>query len=134
MTHDNPLSGENIYESIKTTSRQRRIAPLEFFKEFLSDIWMDNTEEEAFQQWRVKVEHYPWYADDALYCLDAVIANPPDNLVEIMQQHGWIMLYHESEDSVEPYAFDEYLEWLKQMRDRFRAIYDSAPATRDDAG
>lgn len=119
-------AGRELLDAIRETSRQRLAAPLEFFKEFLREIWMDNSPEEALAQWRVKVEQFPWYATDALTCLDAIIADPPSNLVEIMQQDGWIMLYHESATEVQPYTFEEYLEWLRQMRDEFQMVYDAA--------
>jgi hypothetical protein len=43
-----------------------------------------------------------------------------------MQQDGWIMLYHEDAEEVRPYSYDEYLDWLRQMRDEFRDVYDTA--------
>ena len=128
MSKSDWFDGEKILQSIKEDSRKRRAAPLEFFQQFLCDIWMDNTEEEAMDQWEVKVKQGPWYAEDALYCMDAVIANPPENLVEILENEGWIILYHNCDQPDErPYTDEEHYEWLKQMRDEFRAIYDNAP-------
>ncbi len=128
MANLNYLGDENILEQIEETSNRRRNAPLEFFCEFLDEIWKDNTEEEALQQWKAKVEYFPWYADDALFCLDAIIQNPPANLIELMQEHGWLMLYHEPDEAGEelPYTFEEYLDWLKKMRSEYALIYDNA--------
>ncbi len=124
-------NGEALLRSIREDSKQRRTTPIEFFKQFLSDIWIDNTQEEAMQQWTVKVQQFPWYADDALYCLEKVIENPPDNLIDLMEEYGWIIMYHEPDElgNETPYTYEEYLEYLKQMRDKFRKIYDSAPSS-----
>jgi hypothetical protein len=108
-------------------SRKLRANPLKTFIDFLERIWMDNTEEEALFQWKQIVEDSSWHADDYLYCIDAVIANPPENLVEIMEDRGWLILSHNYDQPDErPYTDEEYYEWLKQMRDEFRAIYNKA--------
>ena len=125
MSNPDWLDGEKILQSIKEDSRKRRAAPLETFIDFLRAIWMDNTDEEALFQWKKSVDQSPLYAEDALYCIDAVIANPPENLVEIMENQGWIILSRNYDQPDErPYTDEEYYEWLKQMRDEFRAIYD----------
>lgn len=128
MPDHDELSGEKILESIRADSAQRRSAPLEGFREFLRAIWMDNTEEEALRQWQVKVDQFPWWADDALFSLDWVIANPPKNLVDLMQEHGWLLLHHEPDSSGDEreYSREEYLGWLKEMTERFRRIYEKA--------
>jgi hypothetical protein len=112
---------------IEKDSRERRAAPLKTFVDFLERIWMDNTEEEALFQWQRMVKNFPLYARDYLYCIDAVIANPPENLVEIMEDRGWLILsYNYDQPDERPYTDEEYYEWLKQMRDEFRAIYNKA--------
>ena len=117
---------------LQKASRKRRAAPLETFIDFLQIIWMDNTPEEALSQWKRTVKNSPSYADDALYCIDVVIAKPPENLVEIMENEGWLILYHNCEQPDErPYTDEEYYEWLKQMRDEFRAIYNQANITNN---
>jgi len=130
MENSQQLNGEDILRSIREDSSKRRAEPIEFFKKFLSDIWMDNSEEQAIQQWEVKVNQFPWYAEDALYCLSTVIDNPPPNLIELMEEYGWIVLYHEPDDSGNEtrYTYEDYLEWLKHIKSKFRAIYDAAPS------
>ncbi len=118
--------GKALLDTIKSDSRKRRAAPIEFFRVFLRDQFKDNTYEEAKSLWSDKAEHFPWYADDALYCISAVIENPPRNLVEIMQEEGWLMLSHDGEtgDS-RPFSESEYLDWLKNMYTDFKSVYDS---------
>jgi hypothetical protein len=122
--------GEHRLEIIETTSRGRRAAPQDFFIEFLEDLWSDNTAAEAMAQWNVKVEQFPWYAADALHCLRTVIEDPPSNLVEILQRHGSVFLFHEAEGLRPPreYTRNEYIDWLRRMYEDFREVYDSAVA------
>jgi hypothetical protein len=115
--------GEKILQSIKEDSKHRRENPIKTFCEFLEAIWMDNTEQEALVQWNIKVEQAPWYAKDVLDCLNQIIENPPSNLIGLLSVHGWISLYHE-EGSTEEYTYDEYVNWLKNLRDQYEDIYE----------
>lgn len=119
-------------ENLPPHRRARREQPLDFFRQFLRAIWMDNTEEEAEEQWRQKVTFFSDYADDALFCLDWVVANPPDNLPDILVDDGWIALYRESDDpqaEIEDFTFDETVEWLRDMTDHFKEIYEEGKAS-----
>ncbi|HYH05358.1 MAG TPA: hypothetical protein VEC37_19870, partial [Bacillota bacterium] len=131
MSNENWFNGENILKNIKEDSKKRRANPLACFCDFLEAIWMDNTAEEALFQWKVKVEQFPWYADDALYCINEVTNNPPLNLIELMQKHGWLYLCHQESPNEEPFTYEEYLEWLKKLHDQYQAIYDNAPVHED---
>ena len=136
MTEADWFDAEGMLADIRAESARRRAAPLSFFAQFLSDIWKGSTPEEADYSWRVKVEHYPWYADDALYCLNAVLADPPDDLLDIMREHGWLSLEHEMDaQGVErPYSFDDVVDWLRDMRDRYRTVYEEFPTTVNESG
>jgi hypothetical protein len=99
------------------------------FRDFLSQIWVDNTEEEAEAIWRRRVELNPWWSEQALQSVDAVLADPPPDLREQLQEHGWISLYHHVDrDTVRPYSQAETVEWLRGVAERFRAIYERANA------
>lgn len=128
MSGSEEFNGASIMKYIKELSQHKRAAPLECFITFLHDICRDNTEEEALSQWKVKVEQFPWYADDALFCMDWVIENPPEDLRQLLEQHGWIPLYHEDEETGEmvDYTPAETLDWLRTLRDQYKAIYTQA--------
>jgi len=122
------ISGDELLQQIKVTSKKRRRNPQEFFCDFLSGIWKDNTDEEAMVQWKVKVEQFPWYADDAIYCMEEIISNPPKNLIELLKKHGWIYLYHEEILPDEPeYTDEEYIQWVKNMYASYKRIYEKFP-------
>ncbi|MBN2493261.1 MAG: hypothetical protein JXR96_01615 [Deltaproteobacteria bacterium] len=103
--------------------RKRREAPLAFFRGFLRAVWRDNTEAEALEQWRQKVELFPDYAEDALYCMQQVLASPPPDLAEILSDEGWLPLYHDRGDEIADYSFEETVEFVQAMHARLEAIY-----------
>lgn len=127
MDGKNIFDGDELLKSIKEDSKKRRENPIDFFCEFLRGFWMDNTSEEAMFQWKEHVREFPWYADDALYCINEIIMSPPDNLIELVQQNGWLYLDHETYNEIIPYTFKEYINWIKQMKDEFQEIYNNAP-------
>lgn len=90
-------------------------AGLEKFDEFLETIWMDNTREEAFALWKYITSNSSQYKQDVLSALEYVLLNPPKDLIERMQQKGWIFLLHDDpEESL--YSFTEHLDWLREMK------------------
>lgn len=95
---------------------------------FFETVWMDNTDEEALAVWSHLASGGSTYADDMLACLDAAVADPPDDLVEVMAECGWIYLAHTAQDDSRadpsgdpaPYSFAEHVDWLATMTERFR--------------
>lgn len=130
---DDWFDAEEFQKEITADSQKRRANPVEFLATFLRDIWTDNTDEEARLVWRSKAKLAPWYAEDALYCLNAVIAHPPANLAEIVQNRGNLYLYHQ-DGSAKPYTDIETLAWLKQTAAEFQAIYEAVQADKDTQG
>jgi hypothetical protein len=102
----------------------------ERFRGLLKDLFVDNTEDEAFALWRYTAAHVPDRAREDLAILDAVLDDPPADLVALMEQDGWIHLVHRPDDhTATPYSFDEYLAWLRRVTERFRAACTARPQT-----
>lgn len=98
---------------------------LELFYDFLKSFWMDNSKEIAILLWKNQLNGEPSLAREYLIALDAIIAHPPPNLIELMQQNGWIILYYEPDPAtIIPYTFSEHVEWLTDMTVRWRRIYE----------
>lgn len=103
----------------------------EQFRGLLVELFVDNTEEEAFALWRRKVDNHPQRARESLAVLDAIVAEPPSDLVELMEHDGWIHLLHRpDEDTLTPYSYDEHVEWLRDLAARFRAAYEAHAAAQ----
>lgn len=114
---------EALDEMIDDDSRARRAEPLKFLCEVIEPL-RDSDVEGLLKIWRTKATFYRWYADDAMYCFDRVLANPPADLIDRIREGTGFVLNHVEFAKVTPYAHDEVVAWLKELRDKMRAIYD----------
>jgi hypothetical protein len=95
---------------------------VERFREFLQFIWKDNTADEALGQWRRRVHDFPEEAERDLACLDEIVANPPPDVVAMLNEDGWVILVHEPDpQTVVAFTPEEYVGWVSDTAKRFRA-------------
>jgi hypothetical protein len=114
---------DKLDEVIDEDSRARRSDPLTFVAEVVEPL-RDSEEDGFLEIWRSKSTHYRWYADDAMYCFDRVIAEPPHDLVERLRARTGFSLNHVERGSCAPYTHDDVVAWLRNLRDKMRVIYD----------
>jgi hypothetical protein len=92
------------------------------FSDFLRAIWKDNDEETALLLFRERARMAPHLAERDLACVEAIADDPPPNLIDIMQQDGWLILEDEPDpETVVTRSLDEHVQWLREMAARFRA-------------
>jgi hypothetical protein len=108
---------------IDEDSKARRAAPLEFVGEVL-ELLRDSELEGFLKFWRSQVASYRWYADDALACLDLVLATPPPDLRERLQARTGFVLNHVSPTRVTPYSNADVIDRVRDLKTRMRAVYD----------
>ncbi len=94
-----------------------------FLREVLKAIWMDNTPEDVKKLWKFRVASGGRFPGEALECLDRVVQNPPCDLVELLQENGWVFLVHQEGGEEHPFTFDEHVEWLRQQVALLRLIF-----------
>jgi len=101
-------------------------SPVDALRAFLAYFWIDRSEQVALTQWKTYVQESSQQAVLLLEHLKAVVENPPTDLADILQRHGWVYLFHD-DDATEPrpYSYAEYVEWLRQMTARLESIYHS---------
>jgi hypothetical protein len=98
---------------------------VERFRTFLQMVWMDNTADEAMEQWRQRVRNFPAEAGRDLDCLDAIVADPPSDVVQMLNDDGWVILSHEPDpETVVDRSRDEYVDWVRATAARFRDVYE----------
>ena len=114
---------DRLIDQTRADSTAREASPASFFREILRHYWMDNTPEEAMRLWRTTLRDMPWYAADVLNCFYSILREPPEELVDLMQQNGWVMLFHETETGLVPKSRDEYLEWLRAVHEEWSEVY-----------
>ena len=108
-------------------SEQRRSQPLEFFHNFLRTFYLDNTPDETLGLWRQQIysTRFGSYAEDALYVLDTILADPPPDLIERLEEGG-VTLFHRPDDfTLIPYTYEETVAWLREQTEQFREAYEA---------
>ena len=86
MTHRNfdPYNDDAFWEEVQRDTEARKAAPLAFAFEALEDLFRhEDDEERGHVRWQRKMEQAIWWADDAIQCLELVMASPPANLVAV---------------------------------------------------
>ena len=116
-------SYEALDEMLDDDARARRADPLKFVCEVIEPL-RDSEVEGFLKIWRTKATHYRWYADDAMYCLDRVVAEPPPDLIDRIREGTGFVLNHVTPDKVTPYTHAEVVAWLRDLATKMRAIYD----------
>jgi len=61
-------------------------------------------------------------AAEWLVFLDAD-TEPPEDLVDLMQQNGWVMLFDETDTGLVSKPRDEYLDWLRAVHEEWSEVY-----------
>lgn len=112
-----------LEEAVDADSRERRAEPLKFVCEVLEPL-RDSELETLLKMFRIKATHYRWYADDALFCLQRVLAAPPANLRESIRQGTGFVLNHVTPTEITPYSQADMVAWLRDIYDKLRVIYD----------
>ena len=95
----------------------------------LGYLWIDNTEQEAYQTWRRYVEMNPSKGAEILDYFEQVLAAPPPDLNEILEKN-WIILYHTEGSQQVPYSYREQLEWLTRLAGKLKTIYNEVTASQ----
>jgi hypothetical protein len=100
-------------------------SPVEALRAFLAYFWIDRSDQVALTQWKTYVQESSQQAGLLLEHLKAVVENPPTDLADILQRHGWVYLFHDDAPEPRPYSPAEYVEWLRQMTASLESIYHS---------
>lgn len=103
---------------------QHQADPVTFFQALLREFVMNRTDEQMAQAWTVRCEGARWYAEDALQCFQTILDHPPRDLVDMIQQHGWIIL-PDAKNAATQDADDLYQRWLNDTLDRFQTIFQN---------
>ncbi|HEX3854879.1 MAG TPA: hypothetical protein VHW01_28150 [Polyangiaceae bacterium] len=113
---------EALGEMVDEDSRARRADPMKFVCEVIEPL-RDSDVDGFLKIWRTKATCYRWYADDAMVCLERVLANPPSDLVEQMRQGTGFVLNHVTPSKITAYTHDEVVEWLRGLAEKMRVVY-----------
>jgi len=70
--------GDDFWDDVQRDSDERLANPLPFALEALEALFRyESDKERGFARWQRKMEQGIWWADDAIQCLEKVLAAPP---------------------------------------------------------
>jgi hypothetical protein len=116
---------QNSDPYVDAARQAHRADPQAFFVELLQSLWGDREEAQVLAEWRRLCTKVRWYAQDAVECLDHMLANPPPNLVELMQDEGSIMLdAGPARYTVIRLYREKYLDFLRDTCRRFKEVLE----------
>jgi len=107
--------------SINEESKAHRARPVDFALKLLAELFGHySTEEQSYDLWEEQINTAMWYADDALFCLKELLANPPDNLSERLNDiPGGSLVFANHPEKRGGLSNDEQLIlWIREVTDR----------------
>ena len=119
---DDETLGREILEKIEQNRDWRRAHRREFLAEVADDLWwMDD--DEALDDFLLRLKAVPWWASDVVECLEYVIREKPDwaapTLVDASGRGPWLGPGPDGRPDV-------YLAWLTEQVQPMRAALDQA--------
>jgi len=128
-----PPDPDSVAEEIVAQARRPVVLP-GCFVEWVRSYWMDSSDEEALRLWEEQVRVGFWHCAQDLRCLDALLADPPEDLVELIRDGGGYVLYHRNVTPWREYSREDYLAWLRRIREEFGRILDARVRAPGSAG
>jgi hypothetical protein len=110
--------GEDLEQLVRAMTERRKRDPLGFLVEVLKGIWLESDENDVEFLWRHRLRNAPWWAENALLAFEAVLADPPGNLCDLIEEHAGRGV---SDDGL-MYGGQSCLAWLASQLERLRAI------------
>jgi hypothetical protein len=82
---------------------------------------------------REKLESFIWWADDAVQCLERVLADPPPDLGRIVRERAGVEVWVEDGGSERVGDDAAHERWLRETTGRLRAMFDEYVARKTAA-
>lgn len=111
-------------DNLDDEARARRAEPARCVYEVLNEFMTNNDVPGFLALWRSRSKSFRLLADDVMYCFDRVADDPPPDLIEKYKEATGYVLNHVTPTKITPYSHDEYVKYLRDLRDQMRAIYD----------
>jgi hypothetical protein len=107
------------------TSAERKANPLPFALEALEDLFhYADDEEGGFGRFRSKLESgVPW-SEDAVECLERVLADPPPDLGRLVREQAGVVVWTEGPHGDTRGDDAAHEAWLRRAVPRLRAMLD----------
>lgn len=125
------MTDGDFFDEIQRDTARRKADPLPFALEALEDLFAHRDDiEDGFGRFAHKMEEFFWWADDAVQCLELVLADPPADLGALVRRRAGVVVWVEDAGGGHP-ADDAATEaWLRQAVPRLRSMFDAYVAER----
>jgi hypothetical protein len=121
--HEKEVETRAALELIKQDHEWRQRHPDLFFAELADDLWRTMPDDEAIEDFKLRLANVPWWATDVVECLEGILRNRPDwaarTLVEASRRGPW--LGGSPDDTPEV-----YIDWLATQTRQMRQALDTA--------
>jgi len=122
---------DEMWDDVVRESAQRLANPLDFAVEALRELFSQESNKEAgFRSFEEKLESFIWWADDAVQCLERVLADPPPDLGRIVRERAGVEVWVEDGGSERVGDDAAHERWLRETTGRLRAMFDEYVARK----
>jgi hypothetical protein len=120
------MNQDDIFDEIQRDTARRKADPLAFALEALEDLFAHRGDVGGgFQRFQDKMEGFFWWADDAVQCLELVLADPPEDLGRMVREQAHVVVWVEADGSERPADDAETATWLREAVPRLRSMFDT---------
>ena len=112
----------NFWEDVGRRSEERLADPLTFSLKALRDLFrVADNDEQGLANYQDKLESFFWWADDAIQCLERVMADPPPDLGRLVREQAGVIVWRDGGP-----ADDAGTEaWVREIVPQLRRMYDA---------
>ena len=122
---------ESFPDLVLRRSAERKAEPLAFAMDALEDLFgHEDDKEQGFRRFRQKLEQFVPWADDAVQCLELVLADPPEDLGRRVRDAAGVVVWVQVPGGERAGDDAAHVEWLRSTVARLRAILDEYVAGR----
>ena len=117
----------DFFDEIQRDTARRKADPVPFALEALEDLFAHEDDvEDGFRRFTRKMGEFFWWADDAVQCLELVLADPPPDLGALVRRRAGVVVWvgGRPADDAETEA------WLREAVPRLRSMFDAYVAER----
>lgn len=127
------MTTDDFFDQVQRDTEQRKANPLPFALEALEDLFGGRDDlEEGFRRYQSKLEAFFWWADDAVQCLELVLADPPPNLGQLMREQANVVIWI-TDDGIRQADAAEREAWLRDTCvPRLRSMFDTYVKTKTE--
>lgn len=125
-----PYNDDAFWEEVARDTEARLADPLPFALDALEELFRyEDDKERGYARWHAKMEQGIWWADDAIQCLEKVMAAPPADLGDLVREHG-INIWVQGPDGETIGDAQAHADWVRATTRRLRESFDAYVAAK----